>query len=405
MIIRHISIGIHTFQKFIPKPSLHSSWSMNYTTRTHCSICESPLTFTLFPEDGEAYVAHYAVDATEDIATHHKLPFNIYECDTCKLVQTKYLGSLAEIYRLNHADSTGECMRTLHQQTKKLLLEYKDSIHGILEIGSSIGVLADSLLADFQTPYTIIEPCFRGDRTNKRIIDAFYEDVDDTAIEANTLIMSHVFEHFYKPMEILRKIHANPKIKNVCLVFPDLEQYLRDGTSHVLNTEHTFYMSNEYLKVLFAKFGFHCMKEDYFRCHSVTFFFSREHVVEPLLSSFPRNDTRWVELYFDIVRMRVKKIQALAEENPTKDIYLWPASIHTLTCIQFGAPTTIYGLLDNSPNKIGKRVYGYGLPIRSFKEVVQEDSANTIICLNGGPFNQEVASTISDGSHIQIVYL
>lgn len=378
---------------------------MAYTTRTHCIICESPLAILFFPEDGDTYVAHYAVDDTEDTATHHKIPYNIYECETCKVVQIKYLGSLNEIYRLNHADSTGECMRALHEQTKQLLLNYKDSIHGILEIGSSIGVLADSLLADFQTPYTIIEPCFRGDRTNKRVIDAFYEDVDDTAIEADTLIMSHVFEHFYKPMEILRKIHANPKLKNVCLVFPDLEQYLRDGTSHVLNTEHTFYMSNEYLKCLFAKLGFHCMKEDYFRDHSVSFFFSRDHIVEPLLSSFPRNDTSWIDSYFNTVQKRVKQIQFLVDENPTKDVYVWPASIHTLTCLQFGAPTTICGVLDNSPNKIGKRVYGYGLPIHSFKEIVEQGSENTILCLNGGPFNQEVAAMIPEGSQMQVVFL
>ena len=31
--------------------------------------------------------------------------------------------------------------------------------------------------------------------------------VDDENIDANTLIISHVFEHFYNPIEILKKIH------------------------------------------------------------------------------------------------------------------------------------------------------------------------------------------------------
>lgn len=367
---------------------------MNDTTRTHCIICESSLQTTIFPDDGEAYVAHYAVEPSEDCSTHHKIPFNICVCELCNVVQTKYLGSLSEIYRLNHADSTGTCMQTLHEQTKQLLVRYKDEITGILEIGSSIGVLADKVLAEIQTPYTIIEPCFRGTRSNKHIIDAFYEDVDDTKIEANTLIMSHVFEHFYKPMEILRKIHANPKIKHICLVFPDLEQYLRDGTCHVMNTEHTFYMSNEFVKILFAKLGFHRRSESYFQNHSVTFFFSREHVVEPLLYSFPRNDTSWVDSYFNTVQKRVKTIQTIVDEHPTKNIYLWPASIHTLTLFQFGALTTIHALLDNSPGKIGKKLYGYGLPIESFKQIVEQGSPNTILCLNGGPFNEEVMRTI-----------
>jgi hypothetical protein len=378
---------------------------MNYTTRTHCCICESPLGTPYFPEDGETYVAHYAVTDTEDTSTHHTIPFNICVCEECSVVQTKYLGDPKEIYRMNHADSTGKIMRDLHTETTNLILSHKDSIHGILEIGSSIGVLADQILEAFPTNYTIIEPCFRGNRANKHVIDAFYEDVDDTTIEADTLIMSHVFEHFYKPMDILRKIHANPKIKNVCLVFPDLEQYLRDGTSHVLNTEHTFYISNDYLKVLFAKFGFHRMNEHYFRDHSVSFFFSRDCVVKPLLHSFPRNDTSWLETYFDTVKTRVKRIQALVDEYPTKDIYLWPASIHTLTCLQFGVPMKIRGLVDNSPNKIGNRVYGYGLPIFSFQEIMKQDSKQTILCLNGGPFNKEVTASIPKESQIHVVLL
>ena len=50
-------------------------------------------------------------------------------------------------------------------------------------------------------------------------------------------------------------------------------------------------------------------------------------------------------------------------------------------------------ILDNSPNKIGKYIYGYNLKCISFEENCNND--NHAIILNGGCFNDEVIKKIN----------
>jgi hypothetical protein len=98
----------------------------------------------------------------------------------------------------------------------------KNKINNIIEIGSSKRVLADIILDKLNLSYYVVKPSFFGNRTNKIIIDDFYENVDDKNINANTIIISHVFEHFYNPINILKKIANNENIKNFFLTFLEL---------------------------------------------------------------------------------------------------------------------------------------------------------------------------------------
>jgi hypothetical protein len=178
---------------------------MNYTIKENCIFCNNILSEIYFANDYENYVGHYQVDINCDTYKNIKIPFNIFICSKCKTVQNKYLGDLSEIYKINHADSTGTTMINLHKLNKEFILKHLENINNIIEIGSSKGVLADNILEDIKLDYYIIEPSFFGDRNNKIIIDNFYENIDDSSINANTIIISHVFEHFYEPNEILKK--------------------------------------------------------------------------------------------------------------------------------------------------------------------------------------------------------
>jgi hypothetical protein len=47
-------------------------------------------------------------------------------------------------------------------------------------------------------------------------------------------------------------------------------------------------------------------------------------------------------------------------------------------------------VLDNSPNKIGKYLYGYNLECKSIEDKLNDEKY--AIILNGGCFNKEIAS-------------
>lgn len=374
-----------------------------YSLRTNCIFCKSILTDTYFKCDYTNYVAHYALDIASDYVPH-TIPFNIYTCGTCKTAQLKYLGDISEIYRLNHADSTGATMINLHTLTKNTLLKYKDRIRNILEIGSSIGVLADLILNEYTTDYYIIEPAFNGNRKNKYILDSFYEDVDDTSINANTLIISHVFEHFYNPLDILEKINKNKNLDIFCLVFPDLEYYINNNVLHVLNTEHTYYIDNDFLISLLKIYNFTLLEKINYTNHSVIFIFEkvRTTLIKDANTSIT-NTNYSLDTYFNTILDTVNRFNIVIEQNQDKDIYIWPASIHCLYLCMFGLHTNIKGFLDNSPNKINKMMYGYNMNIYSFSSVTSQNNSNTVILINGGIFNNDIQNIINTSTNIKFI--
>ena len=72
-----------------------------------------------------------------------------------------------------------------------------------------------------------------------------------------------------------------------------------------------------------------------------------------------------------------------------KDIYLWPCSTHNITMLIYDDVLIdkIKAFLDNSPNKINKTVIQFNKKCLSFNDI---DKDNSIVILNGGPFNQEL---------------
>lgn len=389
----------------------------NYTERTHCIFCESELTKTYFENDYTCPVAHYSVPLNEEGT--EIIPFNVSKCSQCFTLQNKYLGEAKEIYRINHADSTGTTMMGLHQTTRSILLKYKDDIKtGIVEIGSSLGVLADLIIEELpEIQYTIVEPCFYGNRENKRVFDDFFENIDSGEIRENVLIISHVFEHFYHPVNILNKIRDCSTIDSFLLVFPDLEYYMQNNVYHVLNTEHTYYVDNDFLvKQIERTLGFELVEMSKYKNHSVIFYFRRkiqfanvvrevidETLPKVVLSPLQNIHHMNVEPYFSDIFKKVGRMNEIIEKHKeTHSIYLFPASIHSLYLTTFGLSNDFTGYLDNSKNKIGEKMYGTGKPIFNFAEIVAMNPPNTIVFLNGGIFNDEVLHKIREADNISI---
>ncbi len=364
-----------------------------YLIREECIFCNHKLNYHLFDNDLKTYVSHYAVEENQDV---HLIPYNILICDKCNTPQIKYLGDIGEVYKVNHADGTGSTMKMMHETKLKLLLKYKDKVNGILEIGSSKGILSDLILENLKTDYYIVEPFYFGSRTGKYIFDDYYENIDDTQIEANTLIMSHVFEHFYNPLIILEKIKNNTNIENIFLTFPNFEQYIVEDIHHVVNTEHTFYVDNKFLENLFYNYGFKLVETNLYKSHSIIFYFSRSS--DDIQKNELTNNLDNFYSYFDRLKSSVNKFNQIINQNSHRNIYMFPASCHSIFFSIFGLEyQKLYGMVDNSPNKIGKKVYGLDTKIYSFKEVVKGKD-NPIILINGGIFNEEIEDELKNNN-------
>ena len=369
-----------------------------FTIRKKCIFCSNDLHSDdeFFKNDLKNFVAHYGVDKKE--TNFDLVPYNIFICSKCKTAQMKYLGNIDEVYKINHADGTGSTMQNMHEKKLELILKYSNDINGIIEIGSSKGILADLILEKIDIDYNIIEPSYFGTINKKNIICDYYENVDDGSINSNTIIMSHVFEHFYNPLEILNKIKNNSNIENIFLTFPNLEKYISEDIHHVLNTEHTYYIDNDFIKDLFKFHGFELVEIDFYKSHSVFFYFKRNKNID-VNSVKLFNKKNDISVFFDKIYKIVDTYNKIIENNKDKNVYLFPASCHSIFLSIFGLNYKLLaGMLDNSPNKIGKKVYGLNLEIFSFGDIIKNNES--IILINGGVFNSEVEQKLID-NHIE----
>ena len=167
------------------------------------------------------------------------MPFNVLVCDTCKAVQTKYLGNLSIIYSKNHAVNTGSLKTEMKRLFSDFIAEKNDS-NGIMEVGASDESLSTCILEKIKTSYCIVEPSFTGNPDGIMLINEYIENVDIASCPVNTIIMSHIFEHLYYPMKTLEKISNAKNIEYIYLNHPDFEYYVKENVYVVLNSEHGF---------------------------------------------------------------------------------------------------------------------------------------------------------------------
>ena len=374
---------------------------MYHTIRTNCLICDNKLDEDCLKEDKEIPLACYGTDSPNDAI---KIPYNVHTCNKCYTSQTKYLGDLDIIYKHNHADSTGELMKTLHKNVLSMLTKYKDNIKSIVEVGASTGLLSDLILANIDTleKYYIIDPNFFGlEHPKKTVIMDFLENVDYTQYsDANTLIISHVFEHFYKPMEILKKIKENKNLDYFCLVWPDLQYYKNNNNYHLLNTEHTYYVDNNFIIKLMHNNQFEIIERKYYRDHSVIYMFKRNNT---LSTQVLVNEDWKIDSFINKVISNGDRIRSFLETHKEKTKTIWPCSVHTQYLLMYNpdiVPKLNY-ILDNSPTKINKYLYGYDLKCLSFTDMLS--NPDTCFILNGGVFNKEIIKYFDDNHSILLL--
>jgi len=366
----------------------------HFTERTACIFCKSKELFKLWEQPREIFLGCYVVSSPAHIC--HKMPFNILKCVKCKTYQTQYLGDMSIIYNYN-ASSHGVIRSTMNQLFAEFITT-DTHINSILEIGGGNGDLSDILIhsrKDLQ--YTIVDPTYSGTTTNKTVVNGFFESV---SIHDNidTIVMSHVFEHFYEPTEILTRFKDMKSVKTIFLNFPNLESCIKENQYHVLNPEHIYYAENQFITKLFDCFGFSVKKTYFHNKHSVFFEFRRidrkidthsEQLIQNLSSDVD------VPTFFERILERIADINTIIRSHPEHAIYIWPCSMHTTYLIAMGLDFDKIGILDNAPHKIGQYLYGTNKKCGRLSDILLS-SNNSIVILNGGCYNDEVKSLVSD---------
>ena len=353
-----------------------------YQEREQCIFCNCSEFETLLEDNYKAPITNIL---SFDLKENYFMPYNIICCNNCNTCQNKYLADVQLVYDGAHNDNYGLVKNEKFNKMYNFITS-NEKINGIIEIGACHNFLAEKIIDTMKIPYTIIEVNNIKKNENINYINNFFENVDIIDINANTLIMSDVFEHFYNPTEIIKKIYDS-QIQYIYINHPDFDYAINNNLLMCLNTEHTFLIEHQFLFSLFENNGFRLKCLQNFENFSLLLLFERidysfsKMINNNLLNINTKNN---VNKYINNMKRTATYINNIMNETPNKNYYIWPASVHSITLFMFNLNyKKLTGVLDNSPNKIGKYLQCYSLLCSSFNEILNSNDENTTIIISG----------------------
>ena len=354
-------------------------WDKYYNFRKECCMCNSKNLELLLKDDLKVQLSLNLLDYKNK---NPLIPYNILLCNDCNTTQNKYLGNIQIVYESNHIDSYGSTKNKKHNLFKNFIIE-NDDINSICEIGSPDGELGNNIIHEKNIDYTIIEYDYKGKLNDKlKIIKSFFENVNEEEINTDCLVMSDLFEHFYNPILALEKI-KKCNFKYIILNHPDFDYAIENKHCIMLNIEHTFLIEHQFLFKLFNNYGYKLNRRHNYMNFSIFLEFKKTDNLEKI-SLFNINTKINTINFINQIKNITTKINEYINNNKEQEFYIWPCSVHSCTLFLFGLEyKKLKGILDNSPNKIGKYIDGYNLYCSSFNEIIEMKNDNITIIISG----------------------
>lgn len=324
------------------------------------------------------------------------------------LIQLKDLIPLDILYPENHAGAVGKIWMRHHDAFAQFISTY--SPKSVLEIGGAHGILSKLYHQICNTVnWSIIEPNpIPVEGVKAKIIKGFFDDKFNLDTPVDAIVHSHVFEHVYDPNLFLRHI-ASFLAQDKYLIFslPNMKQMLRNKYTNCINFEHTVFLTEPYIEYMLKKHGFRVLERKYFmEDHSIFYACKRDGSISPAdLPSGLYEENK--QIYLDYVSYHESLILTLNSKikqlRADQTLFVFGAHVFAQYLIGFGLDTgSVKCLLDNDPNKQGKRLYGTSLKVESPAILATIDSP--VVILKAGVYNDEIKRDILDNINSNVVF-
>lgn len=366
---------------------------MELIERNHCAVTlekdlEHLHTFREFP----VFMGCTAQPAELDLKADMEWQISLHSGS----VQLKKLLPLEVLYPDSHgAGCVGRLWDRHHSAFAQALSRVAPK--SVFEIGGAHGILATKYRQHGEVPWTILEPNpspVQG--CPARFIKGFFDERFSCSDSFDVVVHSHLFEHVYHPAEFMRHLGSFvPEGKHLVFSLPNMQAMLERKYTNCINFEHTVLLTEPHIEFLLSQNGFRTVAREYFlEDHSIFYAAVRDGGVAA--ASLPRGlYSRYRELYLEYLRYHKQLIEKLNRDirDCGRPVYLFGAHVFSQYLIAFGLDTgPIVSLLDNDPNKQGKRLYGTPLQVSSPKAL--EGVENPLVILKAGVYNEEVRQDI-----------
>lgn len=296
------------------------------------------------------------------------------------------------VYMESHGSGTvGQTWRDHHTAFAYYVLSHASKLGKVMEIGAGHGILHKLLRHTF-SDYTVVEPNFSGPKDEAvTYIDEYFTSKIDTGQKYDTIIHSHVFEHVTDVHDFITAIdkHLSPDGRVIFSV-PNMD-YLIDKT-FVLSFEHTFFLGEEYVRLLMNMHDFET-EQLYHGNHSI--FFSARRKVMTCKPLKPENVDKYGFMAWDVLDRSLDDVRKLNLEIKKHNgpVYLFGGHIFSQFLLNIGLESyKLSCIVDNDPNKAGKRLYGSPLYVRSPKEIAPYD--NPAVIVRAGVYTSEIVKQL-----------
>lgn len=341
---------------------------------------------------------------TDDASSDIKSDMSWYISPSSGMIQLNPLIPMDVIYNEGHgAGSVGGLWGQHHKALAEFV--YSFSPNNVIEIGGGHGELSRCYHEHGNAKWTIVEPNpSPADGVNAEYIKEFFDENFVFTDEFDTVVHSHVFEHIFDIDLFMQHIaDFMPVGKKLIFSLPNMEVMLKRGYTNCINFEHTILLTETYVEYFLSKFGFGLLAKQYFKDdHSI--FYAAERIKDSIDLELPAG---LYEKYKSMFKEYIKYHHDLITDLNSKihrPVYLFGAHVFSQYLIEFGLEQEkIICLLDNDPNKQGKRLYGTDLIVSSPK--ILKDVENPIVILRAGVYNDEIQKDILENINPNTTFL
>ena len=365
--------------------------------RNSCVICE-----------GIHFIYIYNDVATFNMATdtlfneNERKELNFVGCTNCGCVQLHNLYNPSYIYNKTMVVYKGSKFSKHDNLLNEFIIKNNNWSKDILEIGGSFGVLAKLIIEKYKqynsnVNYKILEFDIEKYPTNENIKYISGNCENFNYMNTDTIIMSHVFEHLYKPRDFVKKI-SESDVRNVFISIPDMENLInKNNDINNLNIYHTYYIDTNFIKYIFNCYGYE-LKDIYnFENNSVFYYFVKN------INQNNNLEYKNVKLLDNIKFFYMKMKNNIIINEP---FYICPSGNYGKFIYNYLNEQTknnLLGFLDSCVYKIGKRLEGTNKYIYKKEKIMNYDKIN--ILLVAGKYNDEIKDElINYNKNINLIY-
>jgi SAM-dependent methyltransferase len=321
-------------------------------------------------------------------------PFTICLCKGCGLILLRDVVDPAILYEIFHSDGIGAVWNEHYEKLASLIRKYHRGGR-VAEIGAGQGKLIRKLLPHYQSGVEVIDPQYEGPRdgivVHDRLMDAQF--AESLAGQFDSLVSSHTLEHFVEFDDYFKG--ARTCLRQGGLLFtsvPNQEAGFAKGYGNMLNFEHPAICTNLHWLYLHYRNGFAVKHVSLFRSHSVMFVAEKSDSVPPFELDAIEMSTTLLAEFGASIQDRIARVRKHA--TPDRENWLFGASNFSQPLFMYGLDEALFaGVMDNSPLKHDKRLYGTRLVCRRPADVVSAGKPLRVF-LNVASYNGEVRTQL-----------